>query len=338
MLAKRNILVIDVGGHRAKAAIVSPNERSIEKLIISTYPSVKQNPAVYKGSVGGRERISCALRLLRKLYTPEVECIAISSTGITDMDSGVIIRETSSSYQGTNWPEVLISSGLVRSSVRLLVVNDAWSGAWWEFHGVDSTKDRSVSVRVTVGSGVGSGIVIDGSLFRSASWVAGEIAYVPFRPQDGVECPHGRGCVEAYASASGVIREFCRIAASTPNEWYRDLLLRGNVNLRDVKQACQMEVPGAAAALRPCGEALGTAIGVVLNLLGPTTVAVGGSVIEMLPGIFDIAKQAAGVIGLRAAFAACDVRKAYWKDREAVLLGAAALAAKEARPLASYGS
>jgi glucokinase len=183
---------------------------------------------------------------------------------------------------------------------------------------------------------MGSGIVIDGSLFRGTSWVAGELAYVPFRPQDGVDCPLGRGCVEAYASASGVIREFSNVATSLQSDWYKALLVRGNITLRDVKLAHKRGEPSAAEAIQTCGEALGTAIGIALNLLGPTTIAIGGSVVELIPALFDTAKKAASVIGLPVAIAGCEIRQANWKDLDAVLLGAAALAATDARTLASY--
>lgn len=333
------ILAIDVGGHRVKAGVVSVRgtRACLNEVFVETYPSVRQDAGIYKGLVPGSERVNGALELIRRLWKPTIRYIAIASTGVVDMTTGIVVRETSPTYEGTCWPSVLAGSGTVDLGVLVLIVNDAWCGAWWEFVGAGDDQPKGVAVRVTVGSGIGSGVLVGGALLRGAAAVAGEIAYVPFRPQNGVDGPHGRGCVEAYASATGIVREFVSLRSGTVHGAGHNVVIpsRG-ARLEDVRLALADGDACAAGAVQICGEALGTAIGVILNLLGPEVVAIGGSVVEALPRMVEVARDSARIIGLRAALLKCDIRKSRWRDPDVVLLGAASLAQREARPLQAY--
>ncbi|WP_399881015.1 ROK family protein [Streptomyces sp. BBFR51] len=150
------------------------------------------------------------------------------------------------------------STGLpvtVDNDVRALTVAEQWFGA-----GV-GLSDFAL---VTVGAGIGCGIVVGGRVVSGAHGVAGEIGHLPLDPA-GPECHCGnRGCVEAIAADSAIVR---------------DVRARTGVPVADAAEALALAHagdPGAREVYARAGEAIGRAIGSVVNLLGPERVIISG--------------------------------------------------------------
>jgi len=143
----------------------------------------------------------------------------------------------------------------VDNDVRALTVAEQWFGAG------AGLSDFAV---VTVGAGIGCGLVVHGRVVAGAHGVAGEIGHVTVDPT-GPLCHCGnRGCVEAIAGEAAVVRQIQEVTG---------------VQLGDAAQALAMAhegVPGAREVYARAGEAIGRGIATVANLLGPERVIISG--------------------------------------------------------------
>lgn len=143
----------------------------------------------------------------------------------------------------------------VDNDVRALTVAEQWFGA-----GV-GLSDFAL---VTVGAGIGCGLVVGGRVVSGAHGVAGEIGHLSFDPA-GPRCHCGnRGCVEAVASESAIVRD---VRAET------------GIDVADAAQALELAHrgdPGAREVYARAGAVIGRAIGSVVNLLGPERVIISG--------------------------------------------------------------
>jgi predicted NBD/HSP70 family sugar kinase len=143
----------------------------------------------------------------------------------------------------------------VDNDVRALTVAEQWFGA-----GV-GLSDFAV---VTVGAGIGCGLVVHGRVVSGAHGVAGEIGHVTVDPA-GPLCHCGnRGCVEAVAGEAAIVRQV------------REATGRAVADATEAAALAHREVPGAREVYARAGEAIGRGIATVANLLGPERVIISG--------------------------------------------------------------
>lgn len=155
---------------------------------------------------------------------------------------------------------------LVENDCNALTVAEQWFGRG---HGVDDF------VVVTVGQGVGAGIVIDGSLYRGADGAAGEIGHLPVAGAT-LPCRCGRsGCLEAVSSDKAV---FSYIAEAIARGQRSSLsgAARSAVTIEAVRDAAERGDTVARAALERAGRMLGLGIATLVNLLNPRLVILSG--------------------------------------------------------------
>lgn len=148
---------------------------------------------------------------------------------------------------------------VVSNDVNALVVGQRWFG---------SARDSASFAVVTVGTGIGCGLFLNGGLYIGASGMAGEIGHVPVQP-GGPLCNCGRrGCLEAVASYDAVLRA---------------IEARGGPRCRDIDEAIELARSGtgtdaaaAAAAFAEAGSALGRALAWLYNMLNPEKLIIAG--------------------------------------------------------------
>ncbi|MDX3452532.1 ROK family transcriptional regulator [Streptomyces sp. ME02-8801-2C] len=174
----------------------------------------------------------------------------------------------------------------VDNDVRALTVAEQWFGA-----GV-GLSDFAL---VTVGAGIGCGLVVGGRVVSGAHGVAGEIGHLSLDPA-GPKCHCGnRGCVEAIASDSAIVR---------------DVRTETGVDVADAAQALELAHrgdPGAREVYARAGAAIGRAIGSVVNLLGPERVIISGEGLAAYDLFAERIRDAFAASAFGAA-ARCDVR------------------------------
>jgi glucokinase len=171
-----------------------------------------------------------------------------------------------------------------RIGLPVVVENDANAAAWAEFR-YGAARDATESMALlTVGTGIGGGLIVGGSLVRGMHGMAGEIGHTRVVP-DGRPCRCGRnGCLEQYASGSALVRHARERAEADPRTAARLLDLAGGaieaITGPLVTQAAREEDPASCAAFGEVGRWLGCALADLVQVLDPEVLVVGGGVIE----------------------------------------------------------
>jgi glucokinase len=179
-----------------------------------------------------------------------------------------------------SWADADIRA-VVREAVGLPVVveNDANAAAWAE-HRFGAGRGVDDLVAITVGTGLGGGLVMGGELQRGGFGLAGEPGHITVVP-GGRRCGCGRhGCWEQYASGNALVREAQEIASVDPGAAARMLELAGSrpegLTGPQVTQAAQEGDPAALECLEIVGRWLGRGLSTVVALLDPALIVVGG--------------------------------------------------------------
>ena len=167
--------------------------------------------------------------------------------------------------------------------IPVIIENDANAAAWGEFtHGVG--RDADDMVLVTVGTGIGGGVIVDSRLLRGAWGVAAELGHLRVVP-DGIRCGCGnRGCWEQYASGNALVREARDVVVSGTPMAARLAQLCGNdasaLRGHDVTRAAKEGDPAALELLTDLGTWLGEGAASVVALLDPELIVIGGGVAD----------------------------------------------------------
>jgi glucokinase len=249
----KQYLGIDIGGTNIKIAAVAPDGSVIRRGLIETVPG--------DGPARAFRRIHAAAR---SLAPDGIDAIGIGCAGLFDERRGVL----AASPNLRAWEGAPLSRIASRTfSVPVRIQNDANCAAYGESV-VRGARARDL-VLITLGTGVGGGIVMDGRLARGATGFGGEIGHICV-DVDGPRCHCGRrGCLEAVAGAYAIVRD-ARSLRRTRRARAEALTLFA------VFAAARRGEPWAKGAVQRAGDALGMAIAILLNALNPSVVVLGG--------------------------------------------------------------
>ena len=193
------------------------------------------------------------------------------------------------------------------------VDNDANMAAYGEYLYGAGRGTQSL-VLLTVGTGIGSGIILDGELWHGACGFAGELGHITVNPE-GSLCKCGnRGCLETEASAPKIVKNYLALTGS-----------REPVTSRDVYLLARQGEAAALESFAKCGYYLGIGLGIVINFLNPEKILVGGGVVSAGKYLLKPAIEEARQRSYRVSFACCRIERATLGN-DAGLIGAAAWA------------
>ncbi|MGB8265252.1 MAG: ROK family protein [Candidatus Velthaea sp.] len=202
-----------------------------------------------------------------------VSGIGIGSPGNIDPASGTIRYSPN-----FGWTDVPLGETLrARFKYPVFVANDARCATLGEYvHGAGrGTKNF---VLLTLGTGIGGGIVAGGRLLRGNHMGAGEIGHHQIRPRDGFICGCGKtGCLEAQASGTGLIRHALAVAPSFPRSALLDLP-RERLGSKAIRKAAQAGDAHAKAAWNNWIADLAIGLANVIAFVNPEVIALGGGV------------------------------------------------------------
>jgi glucokinase len=180
----------------------------------------------------------------------------------------------------------------------VVIENDANSAAWGEAR-FGAAKGKQHVLLLTIGTGLGGGIVIDGKLHRGAFGIAAEVGHMRVVP-DGLLCGCGaKGCFEQYGSGSALMRH-TREAIEANLDMAEKLLARGDGTFSGLTGTMIMEAARAGdviaiEAFRTTGKWIGAAVASLSAILDPEIVVIGGGVIDagelLLSPIREAAKR-----------------------------------------------
>ncbi len=247
---------IDVGGTNLKAGLVDEEGKLVR---------VERVPLDFQGPERFAETLA---ELSKKVIQGKVRWVGVGLPGA--VDGGDVLFTTNIPME--NVPlERLFRKHL---DLPLLLGNDADCAAVGEFFGGAGKGTRDFAV-VTLGTGVGAGIIVDGKLRGGlASSEAGHMVIC----QDGEPCNCGRkGCWERYASATGLIQQTKRAMEAHPESLLHEFA-RNGVEGRTAFQAAEAGDETALAVCRNYVGYLASGLASLINILRPEAVAIGGGV------------------------------------------------------------
>jgi glucokinase len=160
--------------------------------------------------------------------------------------------------------------------LNVAVENDANAAAWGEFRfGAGSEVDHLVFV--TLGTGVGGGVISHGVLLRGAQGSGGELGHVTIQAVGGPLCGCGNhGCLEALASGSAITRRAREVASEQPRSALGRIAVDRNVLGEDVTDLARQGDEVALSVLEETGIWLGVGLMGFVNVFNPDVIAVGG--------------------------------------------------------------
>jgi glucokinase len=260
---------VDVGGTKIAAGVVDTEGRILERLRVPTPITVVQIDV----------RIAeVVTTLLGKTESSKV-AVGVAAAGFVDEH-----RTTVRFAPNIAWREHPLAANLSeRLQMPVVVENDANAAAWAEFR-FGAGRGVSDVVLITVGTGLGGGIVLDGELVRGAFGIAAELGHVRMVPE-GRPCGCGqRGCWEQYASGTALLRGARALAVEDPQAAKAMLAIAGGdpAALRGymVTQAALSGDPAAVGLFTDLGHWLGEGIAAVANVMDPAVVVIGGGVAD----------------------------------------------------------
>jgi glucokinase len=251
-----------------------------------------------------------------------IEGIGVACAGQIQPDTGAVVHASN-----LGWRDVPLGPALRETfSVPVAVENDVRAAAWGEFR-FGAGQGAGSLVTVFVGTGVGSGAVIDGRLWRGAGNAAGELGHTQV-VAGGLACPCGqRGCLEQYVSGNGFARRLEQAIATGAATRLADLVGRDPSRLTAdmVSTAAAEGDPLAREIWDDAIRSLTMALANYVTLLNPEVLVLGGGVLDAAPKLADLAS--AGVLALTTPLARASLRidRARLGDWSGVV-GAAALA------------
>lgn len=258
----RAAIGIDVGGTKVAGMLVSEDGTVLERRVAdSPAQDVDEIMATIHSVAAGLREAGDAV------------AIGIGAAGMVDFEAGAMRWAPNLA-----WSEVAIRDLVAeRAGLPTLVDNDANCAAWGE-HRFGAGRDFAHLLCVTVGTGIGGGLILDGRLYRGAHGFAAEIGHIVVEP-GGPPCGCGnQGCWEQVASGRALDRLGTEAAALHPDGAIARAAAGERVTGRHVTAAARAGDAIAADIFEQVGERLGEGIAGLVNVLDPQAVVVGGGV------------------------------------------------------------
>ena len=264
-----NTIGIDVGGTKVLGGVVS---ESGEILTTARRDTPRE---------GGRALTQAIADVANELaHEFPVDSIGVSAAGFISSDRKTILATPNIA----GWNGVNLDRELNEILGKTIVLeNDANAAAWGEFK-FGAGRGRNDLMLLTLGTGVGGGLILDGALFRGAFGIGAELGHIRIVPE-GHLCGCGiRGCLEQYSSGSALLRH-AREAISASPDIARNLLARGDGTLEGLKgehitAAAREGDPVAMAAFNTMASYLGAGIASLCAVIDPSCIVIGGGVID----------------------------------------------------------
>ncbi|MGH3497548.1 MAG: ROK family glucokinase [Nocardioidaceae bacterium] len=271
---------VDIGGTKIAAGVVDEDGKILAEAKVNT-------PAT--DAPGLATAVAQAVETLRAEH--EIEAVGIGAAGFVDASRSTVLFAPNISWVNEPLAEH------VRKKVDLPVVveNDANAATWGEFR-FGAGQDVDDLVLVTVGTGIGGGVVTDGALYRGGFGVAAEVGHIRVVPA-GVRCGCGQyGCWEQYASGRALVREALdRLATGDADAQPLHDVVGGDVEQVTgplITEQAQAGDPMCMGLLADVGRWLGEGITTLCSVLDPTVVVIGGGVCAAGDLLLEPAREA----------------------------------------------
>ena len=262
----RLVCAFDLGGTNLRAAIIDETGKIRARVRHDTPGAAKSPDEIVRALVAAARECESAVS-----DSGKIQAASVVVPGIVDASNKVVIQVPSlpcldnfllrdALARELGWPVVL------ENDANAAALGEMWLGAG---------RGHRTIICITLGTGVGGGIIQDGKLWRGADGTAGEVGHTPVDPLGGVKCKCGSvGCLEMFASGTAIVR---LVQEGLPR--YADSLLRGEtLSAKKVYEAGMKGDALAVDVMARMGTFLGLGIANLVNLLNPEVIVIGGRV------------------------------------------------------------
>lgn len=305
---------VDLGGTAIKAALFDTTGNMLGKIQVPT--PVQEGIDAITSTIH-----HTVLRLIveSKLENVKLLGIGVGVPGFVDEKAGVILEAVN-----LHCKNVPLRDNLQKlANVPVSIGNDANNaalGEMWQGAG----KGAKDLVAITLGTGVGGGVIVNGQVIQGVTGAGGEIGHITVVPSGGPQCNCGKtGCLENYASATGVIREGTQVAIDQSSPFLAERLSsQGKVTARDVFEAALAGDEAALFIVDQAAHYLGLGLSHLANILNPSKIVIGGGVSAAGDFLFDRVRASFKHFALPICYEACEIVPAT-TGNDAGVIGAA---------------
>jgi len=318
MLSKQPVIGIDLGGTKISTALIDSVGRIMARDYRETQAAEGQEAVIERMLDSARRVIAQA-----EVTQAQVAAVGIGAPGPLDIEAGVLVAPPNL----PGWDRVplkrIIEDAL---GITTFLENDANAAALGEYR-FGAGRGRQHMIYVTVSTGIGGGLILDGKLYHGASGMAGEIGHMTIVPY-GPLCGCGnRGCLEALASGTAIARQAReRVARGVPTLMAD--LAAGDPERITAKLVAEAAHQGDAEAREILAEAmnyLGIGMANLVNLFNPELIVIGGGLTNIGELLFGPVRRAIDRRAFRAQAQTVQVVQAKL-GKDVGVLGAAAVA------------
>ena len=275
---------IDLGGTNIAVGLVNEFCRIVVK---KSTPTLAKRPSDEITSDMAR----LCLEVCAEAKTPitEIESIGIAAPGIANLDNGCV--EYSCNLPFRRYPIAKkLASMLDIEDSKIKIANDANAAAYGEAV-AGAARGSKNSIMVTLGTGVGGGIIIDGKIFTGYNHAAGEIGHIVI-DVDGPQCGCGRkGCWEAYSSATALIRMTKEKIAECEKEGRYTIMSEAErISGRTACEAMRAGDPAGKEVYDKYVKYLAAGLTNMVNIFQPEVISLGGGVSNEGQSLIDAIK------------------------------------------------
>nr|WP_156612086.1 ROK family glucokinase [Auraticoccus cholistanensis] len=270
---------VDIGGTKVAAGVVDEQGAILERV---------QQPTPSHSPTAVEDAVVEVVRRLRRRH--EVVAVGIGAAGWVDTDQATVRFSPHLAWRNEPIRDRLGE----RLDLPLVVDNDANAAAWAEYR-FGAGRESSVMICITLGTGIGGAVVLNGELFRGRYGMAGEFGHMGVVP-GGHWCPCGnRGCWEQYSSGNALERDARQLAEARSPQAHALLAAVGSpdrITGLDVSAAAMAGDPMCVELISDVGHWLGLGLANLAAAFDPDLFVVGGGVSENGALLLDPAQRA----------------------------------------------
>lgn len=275
---------VDIGGTTVKLAFIDEAGEIFDKWEIQT-PREEAGKYIL-------EHVSQSVLSQAKehgIKRSQLLAIGVGAPGYIDVENGIIIEAVNLGWR--NYPiqkeleERLQLPAVADNDANLAAGGEKWKGAG---EGADNL------LAITLGTGVGGGVIAGGEIIHGEQGMAGEIGHITSVKSGGAPCNCGKsGCLETVASATGIARLALESIQEQPSGYLKDVFdKQGSITAKDVFDGAKAKDAEALKIVEESMEHLGFAIANLANTLNPETIVIGGGVSKAGLFLVDYIREA----------------------------------------------
>jgi glucokinase len=267
-IARTASVGVDLGGTNIRAAVFDDGMGILSR---SERPTQAQEDA----DAVIRRVATCVREALDRASVEEVAGVGVGAAGLTDWRTGVVVLASN-----LGWRNVPLKESLEQEldGLRVEVDKDTNAAALAEAR-LGAGREFRHFLYVTAGTGIGGGLILDGTLYRGATGGAGDIGHLVVNP-DGPPCGCGdHGCVEVFSSGAGMVDRAREMLADGAEAASTAMTAEG-LTAETIFEAAKAGDAVAVQVVERAGGALGLALADYVNINNPEAIVLGGGVVR----------------------------------------------------------